>query len=342
MALKLGNGDYISHSTGPYFVAEINTGHFGDLDQARKAIDAAVQAGASCIKFQSWKPESLYTAGYLQQHRIEARMYAKFAIEARDLRELSEYAKSQQIAFSSTPYCPQEVDELLECANVPFIKIASMDITNLVLLRYAARTAFPIVLSTGMAELTEIHAAVKEVRDASSAPLVLLHCTSLYPTSDDLLNLRNILLLEREFPDCFIGFSDHSEGLTASALSVALGAYLVEKHFTLDRTKPGFDNAMALGPEGLKALVENCRLANQMLGSTSRVVSEDELRQRTVMRRSAYSSRAIARGDMFTLENIEFKRPGNGIDPTNLDRLVGRFSRRNIEQGEMLSFADIN
>lgn len=341
MTLKLGNGEYISQETGPYLVAEINTGHFGEMAQAKKAIDAAVQAGASCIKFQSWKPESLYTRKYLQEHRIEARMYAKFSVSASELRELSEYAKLRDIAFSSTPYSPQEIEDLLQCVNVPFIKIASMDINNLVLLRHAAQTSFPIVLSTGMSELAEIHNAVDEIKKRSSAPLVLLHCTSLYPTPEHLLNLRNIPLLSREFPECLIGFSDHSQGVAASALSIALGASLIEKHFTLDRSKPGFDNAMALNPAELKVLIENCRLAHRMLGNSARNLSEDELRQRPIMRRGAYASRAIATGEVLTLENIEFKRPEIGIDPSGIDRVIGRPSSRNIEEGEPLNLGDI-
>jgi sialic acid synthase SpsE len=167
---------------------------------------------------------------------------------------------------------------------------------------------------------------------------VLLHCTSVYPTADDELNLRNITLFSREFPGIVIGYSDHSLGLLAAPVAVGMGAALIEKHFTLDKTKPGFDNAMALTVDQLAELASACRLSSAMLGSADRVVSESEMKQRGVMRRSIFAARALKSGEVIDRESIQLKRPGTGLGPDAVAQVIGRSVSRDLEEGDPIEW----
>jgi sialic acid synthase SpsE len=341
MSIEFANGDVIAPAETPYVVAEINTGHFGDMEKCRLAITLAAEAGADCIKFQSWSPRSLYSQKYLDDHKIEARMFERFSLTSDNLQELATYALESGIAFASTPYTKDEIDALVEMPNVPFIKIASMDLNNPDLLRHAASRDFPIVLSTGMADLKEIERARGIILDRSAKPLIALHCTSLYPTPDKELNLLNIRLLQGIFGDSYVGYSDHSTGSLAASLASGLGAVLIEKHFTLDKKKPGFDNAMALDPTELSDFVHCLEVTTEMLGTSERVLSEAELGQRISMRRSLHASRFCAAGEEVTPGTIEMRRPGNGIPPDKAHLLIGKRFANDVAAGQILDFKDI-
>lgn len=340
-SLKLQNQVILDSTTSPYFTAEINTGHFGKYDLAIKAVDLAKAAGCDCIKFQSWAPESLYTGKYLLEHRIEHRMFKHLSLDAKQLKDLTLYCSEIGIDFCSTPYSFNEIDQLVENINLPFIKIASMEINNHSFLRYAGNTGVPIVLSTGMADLNEIRSAVESVLSTGNTQLAILHCTSVYPTPDSDLNLQNISNFMVEFPELLIGFSDHSLGLLAAPIAVGMGARIIEKHFTLDKSKPGFDNAMALNAEELAILVANCKSASLMLGNEERQVSEVEIKQRSVMRRSIYTTRNIAAGEKFDQTCFEFKRPGVGIEPNQVINLIGKTAARDLMSGEPIDFESV-
>lgn len=335
--ITFSTGKSVGSGRSPYVSAEINTGHFGNMELAVKAVEAARAAGCDCIKFQSWKPESLFTNRYLEEHRIERRMFERLSLDYSELRELSQHAASIGIDFCSTPYSFAEIDELVSLGNVPFIKIASMDINNHEFLRYAAGTGAPIVLSTGMAEMDEVRRGVASVLSTGNDKLVLLHCTSVYPTADDELNLLNVQTFRTEFPDVVIGYSDHSLGVLASPIAVGMGAALLEKHFTLDKSKPGFDNSMALTVDELASFVSQCKLAGQMLGSPERHVSDAEKKSRGNMRRSIYVEEPIRAGESIRREHLQLKRPATGLGPDQLDRVVGRVAKADLDEGDMVT-----
>ncbi len=340
-SLRLRNGRTITEGSQPYVTAEINTGHFGNMEMAVKAVHAAREAGCDCIKFQSWKPESLYTNKYLAEHRIERRIYERLSLDPGQLAELTQECNVQGIDFCSTPYSFSEIDDLVALETVPYIKIASMDINNLEFLRYAAETMVPLVLSTGMADMDEIRVAVSVILGAGGGELAVLHCTSLYPTPDSELNLLNIRTLKEEFPGVIVGYSDHSLGLVAPAVAIGLGSVMLEKHFTLDKSKPGFDNAMALDPLELASYVTNAHSAASMLGRSERVVSEAEIAQRQVMRRSVFAAAYLTSGTIITSDLIQVKRPGTGAPPTTVKDLIGKRLARDVAEGEPITLDDV-
>ena len=335
VALKLRNGRVIGDGQLPYVVAELNSSHNGNIETAKQMIAAAKECGCDCVKFQSWSSESLYADEYYEANPISKRIVSKFSLSSDQLVELAEYCQKVGIDFSSTPYSNQEVDFLAERTNAPFIKIASMEINNFPFLKYIAAKGLPIVLSTGMSTIEEIRQAVEAIEETGNRKLCILHCVSVYPASSEIINLRNITMLKRLFPDYVIGYSDHTIGSEVAAASVALGAGLIEKHFTLDNKKMGMDNNMATEPPEMKALVEACRSVYEALGSEERILLQGEKEQQLKMRRSLVSARSISSGEILTSDDIVAKRPGDGIPPDCVERLVGRKVNTDIPKGHL-------
>ena len=335
VALKLRNGRVIGDGQLPYVIAELNSSHNGNIETAKQMIAAAKECGCDCVKFQSWSSESLYADEYYEANPISKRIVSKFSLNSEQLVELAEYCQKVGIDFSSTPYSNQEVDFLAERTNAPFIKIASMEINNFPFLKYIAAKGLPIVLSTGMSTIEEIRQAVEAIEETGNRKLCILHCVSVYPASSEIINLRNITMLKRLFPHYVIGYSDHTIGSEVAAASVALGAGLIEKHFTLDNKKMGMDNNMATEPPEMKALVEACRSVYEALGSEERILLQGEKEQQLKMRRSLVSARSISSGEILTADDIVAKRPGDGIPPDCVERLVGRKVNTDIPKGHL-------
>lgn len=333
--MKLNDGTILENHGKPYFIAELNTSHFGKVEIAKEMIVAAKAAGCDCIKFQSWSASTLYSTTYYRQNPVAKRFVDKFSFSSAQLQELAAFAREQGIAFASTPYSRDEVDFLLAC-GVPFIKIASMEIDNLPYLEYIARTGTAIILSTGMADQDEIDRAVRCIRAAGNDNVCVLHCVSIYPAEPSTINLNNILTLRQRHPDLVIGYSDHTLGAATPTAAVALGAPVIEKHFTLDAGKIGMDNQMAMEPDQFGAMIASCREAWQALGSPERVVSEAELAQRRNMRRSVVSRRPIAAGTPITADDLDFKRPGDGYSPAQVDQVLGRKALQDIAADEVI------
>lgn len=329
-------GDY----KRPYIIAEVNSSHNGDVETAMRMIEAAKESGCSCVKFQSWSDASLYSKSYYKDNVIAHRIVKKFSLSAAQLQNLASYCKDCGIAFSSTPYAPLEVDFLLAC-GAPYIKIASMEINNHYYLQYIAKTGAPIILSTGMAEIDEIRKAVSTIKTAGNQNLVLLHCISIYPAPASTIHLNNIMMLRKEFPDCAIGFSDHTLGTEISSAAAALGAAVIEKHLTLDKSKMGMDNNMAIEPAEMKQLVQNCINVYEAMGNYERVVSPAEYDQRKKMRRSVIASKDLTAGTVLTREDLDAKRPGGGISVDQVDSLVGRVLARDVEADTLLLPGDM-
>lgn len=319
----------------PYFVAEVNSSHGGSMETAKKMIDAAAECGCNCVKFQSWSAKTLYSKTYYKANPIAKRFVDKFSMSEDQQLELAGYCKSKGVSFASTPYSREEVD-LLVSADVPFIKIASMEINNYPFLEYIAKTDVPIVLSTGMADAEEIDKAVEVIEKAGNKNLCILHCISIYPPETSEINLRNILGLQEKFPKYPIGFSDHSLGTEMACAAIALGAALIEKHMTLDKTRIGMDNQMAMEPNDLKSLVRQCKNVGIALGSKERTVYQSELDQRQNMRRSLVYTRALKAGELLTESDIDSKRPGTGFPPDNKWEFIGKRLVRDTEEDTLI------
>jgi N-acetylneuraminate synthase len=253
------------------------------------------------------------------------------------IRELAIEAHSQGIDFSSTVYSLEEAIQLSSVSNLAFIKVASMDIDNLGLLNEVCRLGLPVVLSSGMASMNELERAVETCLNTGNQKLALLHCVSLYPTMTEDLNLLNIVQLRGTFPGIEIGLSDHSSGVLAGAVAVALGVRLIEKHLTLDKSTPGFDNSMALDGDQMSSYVANCVEAWKSLGGRDRNVSPSELDQRKKMRRSCVYSRDLKAGEVLLGDFIEFRRPGVGIPIVASHGLIGRVLQVDVLEGDLIS-----
>jgi N-acetylneuraminate synthase len=340
--IELRNSKVLGDFGSPYIVAELNTSHFGDLGTAKKMIDQAVGAGCDCVKFQSWSADTLYSQTYYAKNPIAKRFVDKFSFSEDQLLEVAEYSKDCGIDFASTPYSQREVMFLLEKCNVPFIKVASMDLNNYPYLDFIGRTGAPIVLSTGMGELREIHKAVETIEKAGNKKICILHCISIYPPALETIRLKNILGLRNEFPDFPIGYSDHSVGVEMASAAVALGACLIEKHFTLDKTKIGMDNQVAIEPMEMAMLVSNSRNIQIALGGMDRILLPAEIEQRQNMRRSIVTTKYLKAGTKLTASDLDSKRPGTGLPPEKINELIGRILIRDIDENILITEADLS
>jgi pseudaminic acid synthase len=326
-----------------YVIAEAGSNHDRDLGQARALIDVAAEAGADAVKFQSYTadriaaqtshPIAKYEWG--GAHNLHE-LYAMTELPAEWLPELHAHAKGLGIEFLSTPFDTHYVDVLDEL-GVPAFKIASYELVDLPLIRHAARTGKPVLLSTGMGDLGEIEDAVQAMRAEGLEDFALLHCAISYPAPFDTVNLAAM----RTMADAFgvpVGYSDHTTGITVPIAAVALGATIIEKHYTLSRGLPGPDHSFALEPDELGAMVRGIREAEASIGSSTKAPHEDELEFRARGRRSIFAAVDIAEGTEVSAEMLAVLRPGIGLAPKLLDAVVGRRARRDIAAHEPITW----
>jgi len=332
MELLSLNGRLVGPGFPPYIIAEIGANYNGDMDLCKRMIDAARDCGADAVKFQSWSKSSLIgsaeyarNTSYADKNRhfgsLEE-MVERYQLTPDQHREVAWYCRERGITFTSSPFSLKEVD-LLESLDVPCFKVASMDINHLPLLSYIGGKRRPVILSTGMATLGEIERAVGTLRAAGSGPVALLHCISIYPPDARDIHLKNIPMLERAF-DVPVGFSDHTLGTSVPLAAVALGACIVEKHFTLDKQMDGWDHWISADPQEMKTLSEQAKTVYESLGSYVRTVSPAEMEKRLKFRRRAVLNRAMNKGETIAETDLDFKRPGNGIHPDEAAYIVGR------------------
>ena len=329
----------------PFVIAEMSGNHNQSLDRALAIVEAAAQAGAHAIKLQTYTadtitldvrggsfdisdPDSLWAGANL--HDLYAKAYTPWEWHA----PIMERARQLGLICFSSPFDETAVDFLLEL-DVPAFKIASFENNHLPLIAKAAATGKPLILSTGMASLAELDAAMRTAREAGCQQLVLLKCTSTYPASPENSNLRTIPHL-RELFACEVGLSDHTMGVGAAVAAVALGATVIEKHFTLSRADGGVDSAFSLEPQELAALVQESERAWQALGQVRYGPTEAE-RNSLVFRRSIYVAEDIAVGEPFSSLNLRIVRPGDGAPPSLYSQLLGRPARRAYRRGTPLS-----
>ena len=343
------DGRVIGAGEPPYIVAEIGSNHNGDMLLCRRLIDAAKDCGVDAVKFQSWSKASLiskaeyarntkYVSGNGGEPTLEEAV-EKYQLTPEQHHEVAAYCRGLNLCFFSSCFSRTEVD-LLESLDAPAYKIASMDINHLPLLQYLAQTGKPLILSTGLATLGEIERALEHLSTHGSGPVALLHCVSIYPSPPDIVNLRNMDTLRRAF-DVPVGYSDHSLGTAIPLAAVALGAVIIEKHFTLDKKSPGWDHAISADVEEMRFLVHESRNVQASLGSAVRTVNAAQIEKRKVFRRRLVVTRALDKGERLTAADIEFKRPGTGIAPDELDYVLGRALTRNVEAEEELSWRDL-
>lgn len=348
--MKIKNKE-IKNYGNPYIIAEIGANHNGDMDLAKKMIDSAVECGADAVKFQSWTNKSLIAqAEYDKNQKYDDSPKKHFGslkemVDKYYLREeqhclLKEYCDEKGVDFCSTPFSEQEVD-LLNEIGVLFFKVASMDINNLRLLKYIAKKGKPVLLSTGMATLSEIELAVKTIEDAGNREIIILHCISIYPPEAKDIHLNNIVSLQKIFPNYPIGFSDHTIGVSVPIASIALGAAVIEKHFTTDKDLPGWDHEVSANPEEMRFIVEQSMIINEALGSFERTISVAEQNKKSKFRRSIVLTRDMKEGELITEDDITFKRPGTHIRPDEEKYVIGRKISRDMKEDELLDWDDM-
>jgi len=326
-----------------YIIAEAGVNHNGSLENAKKLIEVAKDAGADCIKFQTFVSEALVsmTAQKAEYQVIQANvaetqyeMLKKLELSFCEFSELSRYCFERGIDFLSTAFDFQSID-FLEQLDMKLWKIPSGELTNLPYLIKIARLGKPIIISTGMSTMDEIAAAVSVLKENGSGPITLLHCTTAYPTPFDEVNLRAIRTLAKEFR-LPVGYSDHTKGIEVSVAAVALGAIVIEKHFTLDRNMNGPDHQSSIEPKELADLVKSIRNVELALGNPKKSPTRSELKNITAARKSIVAKRAIAQGEAFSEENLTVKRPGNGISPMKWFDIIGQKSPRYFEKDELI------
>lgn len=333
----------------PYFIAEIGSNHNGDMSLAKKLIDAAIHSGADAVKFQSWSKTSLISKAEYARNTVYAdterhfgtleEMVEKYQLTTDQHYELSEYCRRKGAIFISTPFSTNEVDLLCDI-GVPFFKIASMDINNLKLLSYIGTKNKPVILSTGMSTLGEIERAIDTISASGTNQICLLHCISVYPPKFEDINLRNIKLLKEAF-DLPVGFSDHSQGISIPIAAIALGACVIEKHFTLDHSLPGWDHWVSADPGEMSSLVTQGHQVYDALGRSNRKISLAEREKKVSFRRCIVSTRALPRGHIITHEDLDYKRPGSGINPDESKYVIGRTLKRDIGADDAIHWNDL-
>ncbi len=332
---------------GVLIIAEAGVNHNGDMAMAYRLIDAAVEAKVDWVKFQTFKAEKLVSpdaqkADYqvkntANENETQFQMLKKLELSHEQHEQLIAYCKEKNIRFFSTAFDLDSLEYLAQI-GLDYVKIPSGEITNLPYLRKAAQLFRKIILSTGMSTMDEIKAAAEVFTQAgiSRENITVLHCNTEYPTPMSDVNLKAMPEIQREL-GVSIGYSDHTLGIEVPVAAVALGATIIEKHFTLDRTLPGPDHAASLEPGELKAMVQAIRNIEQAIaGSGSKEPSASELKNIAIARKSIVAGRNIVKGEILSEENITVKRPGTGISPMKWDEVVGSIAQRDFAAGEQI------
>ena len=308
-------------------------------------IDIAADAGADLVKFQTFTAETLVTeiadkADYQKklskQGESQFEMIKKLELNRSSHKVLIQYCEKKNIQFLSTAFDHESIDLLAEM-NIPFYKISSGEITNLPYLRHVGRMGKPVVMSSGMATLEEIHRAMNVLLEAGvkKDKLIILHCNTEYPTPMKDVNLQAMLTIRDEL-GVSVGYSDHTLGIEISVAAAALGATVIEKHFTLDRTLPGPDHAASLEPEELKAMVSAIRNIENAMGTGVKKPSNSEIKNIPIVRKSIVAKKSISKGERFSEGNLTVKRPGMGISPMEWDNIIGRESEVDFEPDDLI------
>jgi len=347
--MVIGNTE-IGRDKKPFIIAEMSGNHNGNLDRALELVKAAANAGAHALKLQTYTadtitmdqkgglfdindPASLWNGKNLYQ------LYQQAHTPWEWHKYIFKYANSLGMLAFSSPFDETAVD-FLEELNVPAYKIASFESNHFPLLKKVAETGKPILISSGTSKLNELYESVSYLKECGAKELVIFKCTSTYPASAENTNIKTIPVLQEIFPDCTIGLSDHTMGIGASVAAVALGARVIEKHFTLSRAEGGVDSAFSLEPQELKSLVIETERAFLSLGRVQLDTQKAETKSRQ-FKRSIYAQKTIEAEEQFTLENLKVIRPGDGLEPKYFETLLGKKAKRKITVGQPITFEDL-
>lgn len=326
-----------------FFIAEAGVNHNGDINIAKRMIDVAKDAGADAVKFQTFHAESLasiyakkaeYQLETTDKKESQQQMLKKLEISYEMHLELMEHCKKRHITFLSTPF---DIDSicLLERIGIPMYKIPSGEVTNLPYLRKIASLHLPVIMSTGMCNINEVKEAVKILKENGAKEVSVLHCNTQYPTPIEDVNL-NAMISMREELGIPVGYSDHTEGIEIGIAAAALGAQIIEKHFTLDKEMEGPDHKASLEPDELTAMIRAIRNVEIALGTKNKLPSKSEYANINIVRKSIVAKKTILKGESFTEENVTTKRPGNGISPMKWDDVIGQKAKRNFDEDELI------
>lgn len=326
-----------------FIIAEAGVNHNGNLDYAKKLIDVAAESGADAVKFQTfisekciskWADKASYQKSTTGETEGQLAMVKKLELSFAEFVELKEYCKAKNIIFMSTPFDIESADFLNEI-KVEIFKIPSGEITNYPLIKKIGQFKKSVIMSTGMCNLEEIREAIEILREQGTKNISLLHCNTQYPTPIEDVNLKAMLRMRDEF-NLPIGYSDHSKGIEVPIAAVALGAAIIEKHFTLSKEMEGPDHRASLEPDELKKMVESIRNIEKALGVREKLVTNSEKENLQVARKSIVAAVPIKKGDIFTEENITVKRPGTGLSPMRWNEVLGKPANKNYEADEII------
>ena len=326
-----------------FVIAEAGVNHNGNLDLAKKLVVSAKESGANAVKFQTFKTSELvsksakkakYQRKQTDNTETQYDMLKELELTYDDFLELRNYCKKVDIEFMSTAFDFDSID-FLKSLNMNTWKIPSGEITNLPYLMKIANLNKPVILSTGMSTMEDIKSAIKALKDNGSGELTVLHCTTDYPTSFKDVNLKAMNTINKEF-DVKIGYSDHTKGIEVAIAAAALGATVIEKHFTLDRNMEGPDHKASLEPNELKSMVDSIRNIEMTLGNGIKQPTESEKKNIVFARKSIIASKDIRKGELFMEDNLAVKRPGNGISPMKWFDVIGKVSPRDFKEDELI------
>lgn len=334
-----------------FIIAEAGVNHNGDINLAYKLIDEAKRAGADAVKFQTAIPEEVMTtsaekANYQKEltgeKESQLEMAKKIHLPLSAYKKLYDYCNKKEILFLSTPFDLKSID-ILEELNTTIYKIPSGEITNLPYLRKIARLKKPVILSTGMSNVGEIEFALNVLvsNGISKESITILHCNTQYPTPFEDVNLKAMLTIANAF-NVKVGYSDHTKGIQVPIAAVALGAEVIEKHFTLDNKMEGPDHTASLEPDELKDMVSSIRIIEKCLGNGVKSVTKSESSNIQIARKSIVAACKIHKGEIFTVSNLTVKRPGSGICPTMWDDLIGKPSNMDYNKDDLISLFNSN
>ena len=341
--IKVGD-KFIGDGYPCFIIAEAGVNHNGDVSLAKEMVDKAVEAGVDAIKFQTFKSEKLVTkyasmAKYQKENIGEEdsqfNMLKKLELSFEEFIELKDYCNDKNIIFMSTPF-DIESAEFLNSMGMEAFKISSGDLTNIPMLEYIANFNKPIILSSGMSVIGEIEDALISLRNRGVENVAVLHCTSNYPAPLDSVNLKAMNTIKNTF-NILGGYSDHTRGITIPIAAAALGANIIEKHFTLDKSMEGPDHKASLDPQELKAMVEEIRKVESSLGNGIKMFNESEIDTMRVARKSIVAARDIKSGEIIKLQDLDYKRPGNGLSPKYYKEIIGKKAKRDIKIDEQLT-----
>ncbi len=322
-------------------IAEAGVNHNGRLDLALKLCDAAKEAGADVVKFQTWQTEKLITKEVKQAEYQTANtgksesqfdMLKRLELSQSDFRKIKEHCDSIGITFASTADEPDSLDFLVDL-GIPFIKIGSGEICNIPYLRYMGSKGLPIILSTGMSTIEEVSDSIEAIRSGGAKDITLLHCTTNYPCPPDEVNLLAMDTLRKRF-ELPVGYSDHTKGIEASLAAVAMGAKVIEKHFTLDCGMDGPDHVASTEPKEFKEMVDSIRKVEKCLGSGVKAPTESEVSIKSVVTKRIVARCSIAEGDMLSESNLCVKRSDTGLKAREWDSIIGTKAKRNYTEDE--------